>query len=416
MSGIVSRGQEPRPIPGLRQTERTGSRGYRIANIDLLRGLVIVIMALDHVRDYVMTASALDPLAAADVAAPLFFTRWVTHFCAPVFVFLAGTSAGLMAGRKTPRVLAAFLIKRGLWLVLFEFFIISTGWSFAPWGVPQANGLVAVPMQVIWVIGASMVILGVVQGLGHRACLVLGLAIVLGHNALDRIWPMTSGPFEMSHPLWVALHAQMAMPLPPFFLVFVYPLLPWTGVMLLGYGSAPLWMDAPERRHSRLLTCGLVATAAFAVVRAVGVYGDPNPWQAHSQPIQTLIDFLNVTKYPPSLLYLLMTLGPAAVLTAYADHLPTVVREFFITYGRAPFAFYVVHIYVVHALSLIIGAVQGIPPHRFFTFSFFFPPEYGLGLPGTYVLWVLLVLALYPLCRWVGAVKARRTEWWLSYV
>jgi uncharacterized membrane protein len=414
--GIVARVPVDSPLSNLRVPQAAGSRSYRVADIDLLRGLVIVIMALDHVRDHVMGSSVLDPATDPNVTAPLFFTRWITHFCAPVFVLLAGTSAGLMTARRTPRELGAFLFKRGLWLVLLEFFIISTGWSFAPEGVAQARGLIVVPMQVIWVIGASMMILAGAQFLGHRVCLVLGVGIVLTHNVLDAFWPASDSPFEMMHPAWVALHAQMGLVMPPFFLAFVYPLLPWVGVMLLGFGSATIWTDTPERRNARLLAGGLLATAAFLGLRAAGIYGDPNPWEVHAAPVRTVIDFLNVTKYPPSLLYLLMTLGPAAVLTARADRLPAVVRQTLITYGRAPLAFYVVHIYVVHAVGVAIGVAEGFGVRQMLTFSFFFPSSFGLGLPGVYVVWVLVVAALYPLCRAVSAVKARRSDWWLSYL
>jgi uncharacterized membrane protein len=414
--GIVSRVESGALLSELRPGTTVGSRSYRFENIDLLRGLVIVVMALDHVRDYTMNGAPLDPLSNPDVGAPLFFTRWITHFCAPVFVTLAGVSAGLMTARRSPGELATFLLKRGVWLVLLEWFVVSTGWSFAPAGMAQASGLVAIPMQVIWVIGASMIVLAGAQYLGHRACLVLGAAVVVGHNALDAVWPMTGGPFDTMHPLWVALHGQMGFAAPPFLLVFVYPVLPWIGVMLLGFGSASLWKDDAGRRDARLTIVGLGATVAFVGIRTTGLYGDPNPWQGHSTTIAAVIDFLNVTKYPPSLLYLLMTLGPAALFVAHADRLPRLVRDPLITFGRAPLAFYVVHLYVVHTIGVVLGVAQGFQPQQFLTFSFFFPSTYGIGLPGVYAIWVLVVLALYPLCRWVSAVKARRKDWWLSYV
>jgi uncharacterized membrane protein len=396
--------------------EAVNARAYRLSSIDMLRGLVIVIMAIDHVRDYFNFGGEADPTANPNIGAALFFTRWITHFCAPVFVFLAGTSAGLMARRKTPPALAAFLMTRGLWLIGVEFFIVATAWSFAPGGIPQIDGRVGVVMQVIWAIGASMVILAGAQFLGHRLCLAIGVAIVAGHNLLDPIWPVTGGILEPGQPLWVALHAQMRTDVGSFSLFWVYPLLPWVGVMMLGYGTAPVFTQPPDRRNARLVSGGMAAFAAFVVLRGIGLYGEPNPWQVQSSAISTLIDFLNVTKYPPSLLFVLMTLGPAAIVCAVADRIPDAVKQPLIVFGRAPFAFYVAHLYLIHTLAVAFGVAQGFEARQFLTYSFFFPAGYGVGLPGVYVVWLLVVAMLYPLCRWVAAAKSRRREWWLSYL
>ena len=390
-------------------------RAYRLANIDMLRGLAIVIMAIDHVRDYVLFGAEMDPMTNPDVGAALFFTRWVTHYCAPVFVFLAGTSAGLMTARKSPSALGRFLLTRGLWLILVEWFVVATAWTFAPWGIGEVRGLVVVPMQVIWAIGASMVVLAGAQFLGQRTCLIVGAVVLLGHNLLDPVWPSTT-LLDESGPLWAALHSQMAYALGPFLLVFVYPLPPWIGVMLLGYGTAWVFQAPPTRRDSRLLTWGLAATAAFLAVRAAGIYGDPNPWQIGGGPVRTAIDFLNTTKYPPSLLFLLMTLGPAAVLCAFADRVPDAVKQPLIVFGRVPFAFYVAHLYLIHTFSVVLGVMQGFEARQFLTVSFFFPKGYGLGLPAVYLVWLLVIATLYPFCRWVAGVKARRQDWWLSYL
>jgi uncharacterized membrane protein len=396
-------------------TEANG-RAYRLASVDMLRGLVIVVMAIDHVRDYFNFGGEADPMANPGIDAALFFTRWITHFCAPVFVFLAGTSAGLMTSRKTPSALGAFLFKRGVWLIFIEWIVVATAWSFAPWGIEQLDGRVGVVMQVIWAIGASMVVLAGAQFLGQRVCLIMGGAILVGHNLLDAIWPATSGVFDTAHPLWVALHAQMAIASGPFSFLMVYPLLPWIGVMLVGYGTAPLFQEPAQRRDARLLAWGVAATAAFVVLRGTGVYGDPNPWQVQDGAISTFIDFLNVTKYPPSLLFMLMTLGPAAILCASADRVPEAIKRPLIVFGRAPFAFYVAHLYLIHTLAVAFGVVQGFDAREFLTYSFFFPKGYGVGLPGVYVVWLLVVATLYPLCKWVSAVKARHQDWWLSYL
>ncbi len=382
----------------------------------MLRGLAIVIMALDHVRDYVMAGGDVDPMANPHIGAALFFTRWITHFCAPVFVCLAGTSAGLMTARKTKTALGAFLLTRGVWLLVVEMTIVAIAWSFAPFGTPQVGGRVVLAMQVIWAIGASMVVLAGAQFLGQRACLAIGAVILLGHNLLDPVWPVTGGLFAIGSPAWVALHAQMGLILGPFHLAFVYPLLPWVGVMLLGFGAAPVFQQAPAVRDRRLLVAGVTAVIAFVLLRGSGLYGDPNAWQVQDGATATLIDVLNVTKYPPSLLYVLMTLGPAAMLCASADRVPDAIRRRLIVFGRAPFAFYVAHLYVVHILAIVLGMALGFGVRPFLTFSFFFPQGYGFGLGAVYVAWLLVVAALYPLCAAVGRIKARRRDWWLSYL
>lgn len=399
------------------RTAGTNARAYRIESLDLLRGLVIVIMALDHVRDFMMTAAASDPMADANIAPALFFTRWITHFCAPVFVCLAGVSAGLMTARRGPHALGAFLAKRGLWLIAVEFFVVSTAVTFAPFGIAEFGGRTVVVMQVIWAIGASMIVLAAAQFLGQRACLVLGLVIVAGHNLLDLVWPIPAGgPFEIGPPLWVSLHAQMAVAVGPFVLGFIYPVVPWIGVMLFGFGVAPVWQQPPARRDATLWRSGVAATAAFIVLRAIGIYGDPNPWQTQATATATLLDFLNVTKYPPSLLFLLMTLGPASVLCVHADRIPRSLGRVLITFGRVPFAFYVAHVALIHVLAMALGVVQGFRADQFLTIFFLYPKGYGVGLAAIYGLWLLVIVLLYPWCRWMASVKERRRDWWLSYV
>jgi uncharacterized membrane protein len=396
--------------------EGVDERAYRLPSVDMLRGLVIVVMAIDHVRDYFNFGGEADPMSDPGIGAALFFTRWITHFCAPVFVFLAGTSAGLMTARKTRSALGAFLFTRGLWLIVVEWLVVATAWSYAPAGIEQLDGRVGVVMQVIWAIGASMVVLAGAQFLGPRVCLVIGGALLVGHNLLDPVWPATSGVFDAGHPAWVALHAQMRTDTRVFSFLWVYPLLPWTGVMLLGFATAPLFEGPAERRNARLFGWGVATTGAFVVLRGIGVYGDPNPWQVQDGMIPTLIDFLNVTKYPPSLLFMLMTLGPAAMVCASFDRVPAGVKRPLIVFGRAPFAFYVAHLYLIHALAVAFGAIQGFDARQFLTYSFFFPKGYGVGLPGVYAVWLLVVTMLYPLCRWVAAAKRRRKGWWLSYL
>jgi len=394
----------------------SSQRGYRLEAIDMLRGLVIVIMAIDHVRDSFLLGTVQDPMSDPNITVGLFATRWITHFCAPVFVLLAGVSAGLMASRKSPGELARFLFTRGLWLIFAEMFIVSTIASFSPGGIAEAGGLVFTSMQVIWAIGASMVILSCLQRLGRRSCLYTGLTIVACHNLLDPVWP-ASKLADQQWPLWVALHSQMSLHAGPFLFRFVYPLLPWAGVMLFGFGISRVFELAPARSKAIVRRAGLALTAAFVVVRAIGIYGDSNPWQLQPAGIAaTIMDFLNVTKYPPSLDYLLMTLGPAAILCGFADRMRGALKNALVMFGRVPFAFYVAHFFLIHIFAVILGVTQGFTVQQMMTAYRFFPKGYGIGLIGVYAIWALVVLLLYPFCRWVAAVKSRRREWWLSYV
>ena len=391
-------------------------RAYRMTSIDILRGLVIIVMALDHVRDYVMVGSMQDPTTNAATGPLLFATRWITHFCAPTFVFLAGVSAGLMAQRKSRGDLARFLLLRGLWLVVVEVLVISTAGSFAPMGVAELGGRSYVGLQVIWAIGASMLVLAGAQYLGPRACLAIGATILLGHNLLDAVWPAggTSGTPE---PLWVVLHARQVYEVGRLSIYFSYPLLPWIGVMLVGYASAGLFQAPAKLRDERLLRIGIGFLLAFVLARAADAYGDPHHW--HFDPSNmpaTVMSFLATTKYPPSLLYLLMTLGPAAILCAFAERLRGAIRDVLVTFGRAPLAFYVAHLYLIHAAALALGDVQGFAAQQFLTHYRYFPQGYGVGLSGVYLIWIAVVVMLYPFCRWVASVKAQRTDWWLSYI
>jgi uncharacterized membrane protein len=391
-------------------------RAYRLTSIDMLRGLVIVIMALDHARDFLMAGASIDPLGDPNVTPGLYFTRWITHFCAPVFVCLAGVSAGLMLARKSQAELCRFLLTRGLWLIAIEFFVISTAVSFSPGGIEQFDGRTLAFMQVIWVIGASMVLLAFLQFLGRKACLALGALIVLGHNALDGLWPTGDGLLDTTLPLWTTLHTPMSKTAGPFLFVFLYPLAPWLGVMLLGFGASVLFEREPARRRASLIRWGLGITAAFVLLRALDVYGDPNGWQSQGSALRTFFDFLNTSKYPPSLAFLAMTLGPAAILCAYAERWQGWIKDSLAMFGRVPFAFYVAHFYLLHLFAVLLGMAQGFQASQLATFPVFFPQGYGVSLGWVYVAWALAIVLLYPFCRWMAAVKSRSRAWYLSYV
>ena len=391
-------------------------RSYRMTSIDMLRGLVIVLMALDHVRDHMMVGSMQDPTADPATGPLLFATRWITHFCAPTFVFLAGVSAGLTAQRKSPSSLARFLVLRGLWLIVLEVLVVSTAVSFAPMGIAELGGRTYVGLQVVWAIGASMLALAGAQYLGPRACFAIGATIAVGHNLLDSVWP-GAGTAGTPEPLWTVLHARQVYEVGRFSIYFSYPLLPWIGVMLLGYASAGLFQGPAERRDDRLMRIGIGLLLGFVLARTVDIYGDPHSW--HSSPTNataTVMSFLAATKYPPSLLYLLMTLGPAAIVCAFAERFHGGIRDVLVTFGRAPLAFYVAHLYLIHAAAILLGVAQGFTAQQFLTHYRYFPKGYGVSLGGVYLIWVCVVALLYPFCRWVAAVKARRADWWLSYL
>lgn len=398
------------------ETPDANQRAYRLTAIDFLRGLVIMIMAIDHTRDFFLAGTEQDPMGNPNITIGLFATRWITHFCAPVFVLLAGVSAGLMASRKSRGDLARFLLLRGIWLIFVEIFVVSTALTFAPGGIAEAGGHVVVIMQVIWAIGVSMVVLSGLQWLGRNTCFALGAVIVAAHNLLDPVWP-ASNLFDLQWPTWVALHSPMSLLAGPFQFAFAYPAPPWTGVMLLGFGMSSVFELPPERRNRLLIRAGAGLTLGFLLIRAAGVYGDPNLWQL--QPagiIATAIDFLNTTKYPPSLLYVLMTLGPAFLLGGLADRISGAVKSSLVMFGQVPFAFYVAHLFLLHAMSVGLGVMQGFTVQQMATLSPFFPKGYGVGLPAVYLTWALVVAVLYPFCRWVASVKALRRDWWLSYV
>jgi uncharacterized membrane protein len=391
-------------------------RPYRLTAIDTLRGLVIVIMAIDHVRDFFLAGALQDPMADPNVTLDLFATRWITHFCAPVFVLLAGVSAGLMTSRRNPRDLARLLMTRGVWLVFVEWFVIATLSTFSPGGIAEVGGQILVPMQVIWAIGVSMIVLSGVQFLGRRACCAIGLAIVAGHNLLDPLWPRTQ-LLEQNWPAWAALHSQMALSIGPFLFVFIYPVVAWVGVMLLGFGVSGVFERPVAQRNAALLKTGMALTGGFILLRAIDMYGEPNPWQWQARGLlATVMDFLNTTKYPPSLDFLMMTLGPAAVMCAVADRMNDALKNGLMTFGRVPFAFYVAHVALIHALSVLLGLTQGFSLGQMKTIFLFYPSGYGVSLPGVYLVWALVIAMLYPFCRWMVSVKARRRDWWLSYL
>ena len=375
----------------------------------MLRGLVLVIMALDHTRDMVMRPLSTDYGAAVDFAssgAALFFTRLVTHLCAPTFVLLAGVSAYLYgAARKRPTVeIARFLLSRGIWLVFIELTVIQFAWAF--------NLRTMHILQVIWAIGWSMIVLSALVWLPRIAIGAFGVLMIVTHNGLDSMQPLLS---EAS-PLWVFFHIPGRLTIGTWDFLVIYPLIPWIGVMALGYAIGPYFVgENPERPH-RLLQIGVLLTLTFVVLRLTNLYGDPVKWNVSQNMVETLISFLNVTKYPVSLQFLLMTLGPALMLLGYFERVSGGLAQKLVTIGHVSFFFYVVHFYLIHSSAVLIGLWQGLGVRDMAVFFLDYPAKFGLSLAGVYVVWGMVILAIYPACVWFAGVKARRRDWWLSYL
>ena len=376
----------------------------RLDHVDLLRGLVMVIMVLDHVRAY-FTEARFDPTDLTRTDLALFGTRWITHYCAPVFVFLAGASAWIAGTRRARGELSRFLVSRGVWLVALELTVITFAWYYT---TQMALGLVA---QVIWVIGASMIVLAGLVHLPRAAVAAFGAALVLGHNLFDGVAPERFGALETVWRVWHVSGKLETLPV-----LLLYPLVPWVGVMALGYAAGPAVFARDERADRRLALAGLALTAAFVLLRAADVYGDPSPRLREGSPAILVMSFLNLTKYPPSLLYLLMTLGPALVALAAFRRARGPVAGWLVTFGRVPFLFYVAHLYLIHALAVGAGVVQGFPASAIRNAFPLLPEGYGFGLPVVYAVWLGVVALLYPLCRRWADLKSRSRAWYLSYL
>ncbi|MCM3870915.1 MAG: heparan-alpha-glucosaminide N-acetyltransferase domain-containing protein [Pyrinomonadaceae bacterium] len=411
----------------------------RIDSIDLLRGIVMVIMMLDHTRDFVHrdVLQGFDPTDLSRTNVVLFFTRWITHFCAPVFVFLAGTGTYLQLVRgKSKSDLSRFLITRGFWLIVLEFTLVRIGVFL------NVDYTFLGIMQVIWVIGVSMILLAGLIHLPLRVVAAFGILMIALHNLLDRYQAQGGwqGPNSPVPSYWAKLYFILHQPFEAFPVVgfpspvvfVIYPLIPWVGVMAAGYAFGALYQLDAQRRRRILLIIGSVATALFILVRFINQYGDPSHWSPQNSAAYTVLSFLNTSKYPPSLLYLLMTLGPAMFALAWFESKQNVssepesgrqpllvkVRNFFITFGRVPLFFYLLQWPTAHLMSALVHLAAGKPIRWMFDGQM--PPSApagsGFNLAVVYGCWIAGVILLYPLCKWFAGVKQRRRDWWLSYL
>ncbi|MDY2588406.1 DUF1624 domain-containing protein [Winogradskyella aquimaris] len=391
-------------------------KSTRIESIDILRGLVMVIMALDHVRDYfhinAFTSNYPENMATTNIF--LFGTRFITHYCAPVFVFLAGTSAFLYGQKKTKGELSKFLITRGFWLIFVEIFINNFLWWFdVSFGFTN--------LQVIWAIGVCMIILGLVVHLPRILILILGLALVFGHNMLDGI---TKEGTSFEAILWYFLHQSNGIPLTQEkFLWFSYPVLPWIGVIILGYCFGEFYKkgNSLNLRRKWLLYIGFGSIILFFILRGTNLYGDLTPWTYQENTEKTIISFFNATKYPPSLVYLLMTLGPALLFLYGIENIKNRITNFLLVFGRVPFFYYILHILVIHTAAIIGLLITGKDWKLMIldneTINSGILQGYGYSLITVYIIWVILIMVLYPICKTYMRYKLKhKDKWWLSYL
>ena len=385
----------------------------RITSVDLLRGAVMIIMALDHTRDFFhYDAQVNNPLNLDTTTPILFFTRWITHFCAPVFVFLSGTSAYLQSARKSKRELSIFLITRGLWLILMEITIVNFVLTFNIYFYTFA-------LETIWAIGISMVILGLVIWFPFEVILITGLLIVLGHNALDFYERKQTGQFRFAYNL---VHRVGFHPLGgKYNLLVLYPFLSWSGLMMLGYCLGKvLRIENAVYRKKFLVITGLSTIALFIVLRFINVYGDPFQWSKQSTGFRTFLSFINSSKYPPSLFFMAMTIGPALLLLAWWDNIQNAFTRIVSVYGRVPFFYFVVHFFILHTIVMIFYFLKGHTFAETMTdpgIAKFVTRGEGFPLRIVYVIWLTVVILLYPVCKWYDRYKMEHKEKkWLSYI
>ena len=389
-------------------------RSNRIQSIDILRGIVMIIMAVDHTRDFFhLPAATSDPLNPNTTSLPIYLTRWITHFCAPTFVLLSGVSAYLSSRNKTAGEAGAFLIKRGLWLVLVEIAIVTLGITFNP-------GYNFIILQVIWAIGASMIILGLLRRLPYNVLLIIGILLFFGH---DIIWYLLPGaPRDASQLVKFLLTANgNIVPVSSQRVIGdFYAVLPWTGVMVMGF-CLGRWFGKEypgEKRRRQLLMTGISLTILFFVLRLANGYGDPAPWRRMDTPLKTFFSFFFVSKYPPSLMYLSATLGLSLTALSLLEYAKGKWTQVVSVYGRVPFFYYILHFYLLHTILVIFFFATGHTTAQISSGGglMFQAPGFGYGLVVVYIIWIAAVAALYWPCRWFARYKLEHRQWWLSYI
>jgi uncharacterized membrane protein len=390
----------------------------RLPSVDALRGGIMILMALDHTRDFIHAgAMAFSPEDLTRTTPILFLTRWITHICAPTFMLLAGAGAFLRRDReKSPRLLSRFLWTRGLWLIVIELTIMRLGMNFS---LGPPNPLLLI---VLTALGLSMIVLAALIHLPKSRLFALSVAVIVLHNLLDPIQASRFGAWAW---MWNLLHQPGVFMVGALPVVVSYPLIPWFAVMALGFSCGPVLLMDTVRRRRVLFTTGALLTIAFVLVRAANTYGDPSPWSAQTSRLFTILSFLRTTKYPPSFQFLLMTIGPASIALALLDRVPARAGSVLAIVGRVPFFFYVVHFWILHVVEAVLAFVRY--GRASLTFLFhplpsmggpreLFPQNFGHPLWVVYVVWIGVVVGLYPICRWFAQLKQRQRDWWVSYL
>jgi len=377
----------------------------RIESIDVLRGIIMVIMALDHTRDF-LTNQKFNPTDLTKASTVLFLTRFITHYCAPGFAFLAGTGAFLyQSNGKTKGQLSRFLITRGLWLILLELTLVNWAVSISFTGPSFNFNYGFVMLLVFWVLGIGMILLAALIYLPVRVIAILGLILIFGHNALDNIDPKNLG--NIGGTIWQFLHVQSIVTYAggSRSIFVVYPIIPWAGVMAVGYSFGELFKLERDKRKRILTIIGWSAIALFIIIRLFNIYGDPNHWVSQGTWYRTVLSFINAQKQPPSLDFLLITLGPAILALAYLEGIKNKVTDIFRVYGRVPLFYFLLHLYLLQFLAFIIYHITKLVHIT-----------YGFGLPVIYAVWLLAVIILYFPCRWYMKYKSTHKQWWLGYL
>lgn len=381
----------------------SGAPATRIASLDLMRGVVMVLMAIDHVRVYA-------GVPAGGPTPGVFFTRWITHFVAPAFAFLAGTAAFFHGRRLASRgELARYLATRGLWLVLLELTVIRVSWTF---NFDFAHYLLA---GVIWMLGWCMILLALLVWLRPEVVGWLGVAMIALHNVMDVVGSVDGWIAQI---LYFGGPIQLGKNGPT--LMVLYSIVPWIGVMAAGYGFGTILLLEPRRRDRLCLAIGGAAIGLFLLLRGVDFYGDPSHWRPPS-PMPAALRFVNTSKYPASLLFLLMTLGPLIALLPLAERARGPVARFFTTFGRVPFFYYLLHIPVIHLAAMVVSLVRegSVSPWLFVNRPMMSPPPpegYMWGLPLLYAVWAVVIAVLWFPSRWYARLKAQKRESLLRYL
>lgn len=410
-------GEESGKSPESAAAANSASHGLRLLSIDALRGLVMIIMALDHVRDFFHADAALfSPTDLSRTTPVLFFTRWITHYCLPVFMFAAGMGVYLYGRSRSRGQLSRFLWTRGLWFIALELTVMQFAYNFS------FSLRFLILLLILWIFGICLLAMAALVYVPMRWLAALSVAVIVLHNCLDGIRAQQFGAAAWA---WNLLHQPGVIPVAGKMALVTYTFLPWIAVMAAGFCFGRVFQMEPEARRRIMLRLGLAMTAAFLALRAWNHYGDPAPWTPQKSALFTVLSFLNCTKYPGSLDFLLMTLGPAVLVLAWFDRLTFKPANPLVVFGRVPMFYFILHFYLIHILAVLGAWLRYGNSAARFVFNplpsmggprELFPANFGYSLWTVSGVWLLVLVLLYPVCRWFAKVKATRRDWWLSYL